>query len=224
MATTFPTKYFALSCLFVRKCIGVTGMALPFVLAFGNMLLGHPGILDSISAYYYSPMRDIFVSSLCAIGVFLICYRYDRIDNVLSSLAGVCAIGIALFPIAPPRGATEQQGIIAWFHYGFAVCFFLLMAYFTLVLFRRTTTEKPPTQRKQQRNTVYLLSGIIIVTCLVLIVLVQTLLASIPWLQSLHPVFWLETLAIEAFSIAWFVKGDTILRDEYRVTVGQSIA
>jgi hypothetical protein len=30
---------------------------------------------------------------------------------------------------------------------------------------------------------------------------------------AVHPVFWLESLAIEAFGVAWFVKGRTLLTD-----------
>ena len=55
--------------------------------------------------------------------------------------------------------------------------------------------------------------GITIVACLALIILVQFLPGK-PWLQPLYPVFWLESLAIIAFGIAWFVKGETILKDE----------
>ena len=39
-------------------------------------------MLESISSYYHSVMRDIFVGSLCAVGTFLISYRgYDKRDN-----------------------------------------------------------------------------------------------------------------------------------------------
>lgn len=29
-----------------------------------------------------------------------------------------------------------------------------------------------------------------------------------------HPVFWLETLALEAFGFSWLVKGETLWRDK----------
>jgi hypothetical protein len=37
-----------------------------------------------------------------------------------------------------------------------------------------------------------------------------------PWLQQIHPITWLEGLAVEVFGIAWFVKGETfgILKDK----------
>src|SRR5690348_5025109 len=58
-----------LSYLGLRKCIGIIGMTLPFVLVFGRMLLGGYGTLDSISDYYYSTVRDVFVGSLYAVAV-----------------------------------------------------------------------------------------------------------------------------------------------------------
>jgi len=186
---------------------------LPLVLVFGRMLLGSPGILDSISAYYYSVMRNIFVGSLCAIAVFLFSYRYEIQDDIAGDLAGAFAIGVALFPTAPKVGATAQQVMIGWLHLLFAACFFSILAFFAIVLFRKTDPNKKPTRQKQQRNIVYLCCGIAIVACLVLIIVVQFLPSS-SWLQPIHPIFWLETLAIMAFGIAWFVKGETILQDK----------
>jgi hypothetical protein len=202
-----------LSYLGLRKSIGIIGMTLPLVLVFGRMILESPGILDSISAYYYSVMRDIFVGSLCAIAVFLFSYRYEIQDDIAGNLAGAFAIGVAIFPTAPNVGATAQQVMIGWFHLLFAAGFFSTLAFFAIVLFRKTDPNKKPTRQKQQRNIVYLCCGIAIVVFLVLIIAVH-LLPSNPWLQPLHPIFWFETLAIMAFGIAWFVKGETILRDK----------
>ncbi len=59
------------SYLFMRKGIGIIGVALPVVLIFGTMIFdGHFEIKDSISAYYYSLMGDVFTGSLGAIGNF----------------------------------------------------------------------------------------------------------------------------------------------------------
>ncbi len=87
----------ARSYLFLRTGIGIIGVALPIVLVIGNITLErHLGILDSMSAYYQSVMRDVFVGSLWAIGIFLICYQYDHLDDLVSTVAGFCAIGLSL--------------------------------------------------------------------------------------------------------------------------------
>lgn len=201
-----------LSYLGLRKCIGIIGLSLPYVLVIGKILLGSPGILDTISAYYYSVLRDVFVGSLCAVGVFLFSYRYERWDNILGDIAGVSAIGVAYFPTPPAVGATEQQVIIGRLHLVFVACFFITLAFFALVLFRRTD-QKNPTRRKRQRNKIYLFCGITILLCLALMFL-DLFLPGTPWLQSLDPGYWLESYAMFAFGIAWFVKGETILKDE----------
>jgi hypothetical protein len=213
-ATSNTQDSLVLSYLGLRKGIGFIGMALPFVLVIGKMIFESPGILDSISSYYYSVMRNVFVGSLCAIAIFLISYRYQHLDDIAGDLAGAFAIGVALFPTAPDVGATGQQMIIGLFHGLFAACFFLTLAFFALVLFRKTD-QKNPKRRKRQRNMVYLFCGIAIVVSLALIglVVLVSFLSGNPWLQPLNPVFWLEALAIEAFGVAWFVKGETILKD-----------
>jgi H+/gluconate symporter-like permease len=235
--TSNTPKHLVRSYLFLRKCVGVIGIALPIVLIFGTMILEwHPGILDSISAYYYSATRNIFVGSLCAIAIFLICYRYEHLDDFVSTVAGASAIGVALFPTTPDK-ATGQQMMIGILHGLFAGIFFGTLAIFALWIFRKTDQKKSKltpnsqhknanvtmeiydnrTPRKKQRDIVYLICGLTIVICLVLLILialVQNLfLSGKPWLQPLPVVLVLESLAIWAFGIAWFVKGETILKD-----------
>lgn len=216
MVATSSEEPLVRSYLFMRKGIGIIGIALPIVLVIGKIILESPGISDSISSYYYTVMRNVLVGSLSAIGIFLICYRYDYLDDIVSTIAGVCAIGVALFPTNPDVGATQRQVIIGWAHFSFATCFFLILAGMAIFLFRRTDPNKNPTHRKQQRNIVYFICGIAILACLVLAALIFLVpnVPDTPWLQTLHPIFWLESLMIFAFGIAWFVKGETILKDE----------
>ena len=60
------------SYVFMRFAIGVLGLALPVILVFLEPILfdGQPFPRGSLSAYYYSGMREIFTGMLCAIGVF----------------------------------------------------------------------------------------------------------------------------------------------------------
>ncbi len=202
------------SYLFMRTAIGIIGVALPFVLIIGKIILESPGISGSISAYYYSVMGDVFVGSLCATGIFLICYRFDYLDDFVSTIAGICAIGVALFPTTPDVPyPTPQQMAIGLAHGSFASCFFIILALMAIFLFRRTDQDNPK-RRKQQRNIVYLICGIVILACVVLAALILFVLPATPWLGPLHPIFWLESLSIFAFGVAWFVKGGAILKDE----------
>lgn len=53
----------------------------------------------SISAYYYTPARPVFIAALCAIGVCLIVYRGNStLENLLLDFAGFLALAVALVP------------------------------------------------------------------------------------------------------------------------------
>ena len=198
--------------LSLRKAVGIIGVVLPAVLALGNMILHGAGIQHSISLYYYTDLRNVFVGSLCAIGVFLMSTKgYDKRDMIFGILASMFAIGVALFPTSPESGATSEEQIIGTLHLTFATLLFLTFAYFCFKLF--TLTAGNPTPRKLHRNSVYRVCGTIIVACIVLISVVH--LPSIAKLAApLSPVFWLEAIAVMTFGMAWLTKGEAILKDE----------
>ncbi|TSC74875.1 MAG: hypothetical protein G01um101430_692 [Parcubacteria group bacterium Gr01-1014_30] len=209
-----PNSSLVLSFLDLRKAIGVIGLALPFVLALGKIILEGGGLQSSISSYYYTIMRDVFVGSLVAIGVFMTSYRgYERIDAVAGKLAAAFAIGAALFPTFPPTQANATQTLIAVLHGIFAALLFLSLAFFSLALFRKTNPSKTPTPQKRKRNFVYTVCGIGIVICVVFAVFLN-LLPKDSFIFRLNPIFWLEAFAIVFFGISWFVKGEAILKDE----------
>lgn len=191
-------------------------MALPFVVSLGARILFHTGIQNSISGYYYTGTRDVFVGTLCAIGVFLLSYRgYERSDDIAGDLACVFAIGVALFPTAPGDPGTDGTNVVGYVHLVFAALFFLTLTYFSLVLFTKTDPTKRPTRRKLQRNVVYKTCGYTMVLCLALILVFHLLPKGTALaLAGLHPLFWLEALAIVAFGISWITKGEAILKDE----------
>jgi len=201
--------------LTLRKAIGLLGTALPFVLSLGAFLLFNTGIQASMSSYYHTGMRDVFVGTLCAIGVFMISYRgYERQDDVAGDLACVFAVGVALFPTTL-RGDLTPLDVIGTLHLGFAALFFLTLAYFSLYLFTKTDPTKTPTRQKRQRNQVYRVCGYTLLASIALIVLV-TLLPLEPKqaLNAYHPVYWLESLAVVAFGISWLTKGEALLGDK----------
>ena len=202
-----------LSYLAMRQAVGFIGFFLPAALAWGKMLVQSPGIEESISAYYYTRMGDVFVGSLCAIGVFLASsrgYKNDNQDERAGYLAGALAICVALVPTTQP--ALPKIDLAGGFHLTFAALFFLTLAYFCLRLFVRTDPNKTPSRRKLQRNIVYRTCGYTIVACILLICV-----AKLPAVERIvkpgNPVFWLETIAVMAFGLAWITKGETILKD-----------
>ena len=206
-----PGSTLVLSYLELRTAVGIIGLALPFLLALGKLLLQGPGMQSSISAYYYTDMRNVFVGSLWAIGVFLLSTKgYNRGDTIAGYLACIFAVGVALFPMAP-EGANSRQKLIGTVHWSLAALLFLTLAYFSLFLF--TKTGGNPTPRKLRRNIVYRACGWTILASMLLIFIVTH--ASVGnAVDSLAPIFWLESLAVVAFGVSWLTKGEAILKDE----------
>lgn len=206
-------EYFVLSYLGLRKAVGYIGTALPLVLAVGRIALHGSGIENTLSAYYYTAMRDVFVGSLWAIAVFLLSYRgHDRRDDLAGNLACLFGLGVALLPTAPPRNATALEQWISVGHFASAALFLSTLAYFSLVLFRKSAPGKEMTSRKHQRNIVYAVCGYAMLVCLAAIALLHVLPGNLPAHPS-RPVFWLESLAIVAFGVSWLTKGQAILKD-----------
>jgi len=202
-----------LTYLTLRKAVGIVALGLPFAVAI-PWALCHRTILTSISIYYYTGMRNLFVGSLCAIAMFMLSTRgYDWKDEVAGILSAVFAIGVAFFPTSPEMGATHRQCIIGTVHYIFAALLFLTLAYFCLVLFRMSAQDRVVTPRKIQRNTVYTVSGIAILASLTLLAAL-TLLFHVEYLFAhVAPGIFFETTSLVAFGVAWLVKGEMILKD-----------
>lgn len=197
----------------LRKTIGVIGVGLPVVLPLGKVVFFAPGLPGSISTYYYTDMRNVLVGAMCAIGVYLLYYPgYDRGDTVTASSAGAGAIVLALSPTAPPEPAvpTASEQLFGVVHYSAAAVFFLALAY--LSAFRFTRSAGVPTARKRKRNAVYRVCGAVMVVSIALAVLLAAVLPAAV-VDAVHPVFWLEALAVLAFGVSWLVKGEAVLRD-----------
>ena len=68
----------------------------------------HSCWLGSISAYYYTPARSVFVGSLCALGASLIAYKgHSPEEDVLLNFSGFMAFVVAMVPTVPDAGADR---------------------------------------------------------------------------------------------------------------------
>ena len=96
----------------LRFAIGVLGLALPFLLVLVEPILfdGQPFPRGSLSAYYYSGMRELFVGVLWAIGVFLVLYKLTEFswESRLSTVAGLAVVLVALFPTGRPGAGVSS--------------------------------------------------------------------------------------------------------------------
>lgn len=209
-----------MSYLLMRVLIGVIAVLLPFALIIVNWAIGH-GVQSSVSGYYYTPMRNIFVGSLCAIGVFLISYDgYDLADRTITDVAGLCAICIACFPTTPAHQPAARQVLIGDLHLTFACTAFVLLSVMAFRFAKRQPT--PPgltwwrrvqyafgftgpgdSQALAWERVVYRVSGGVILACVILIYPLSAAAA--------HSLLVLETIMLMSFGLSWFVKGRKIL-------------
>ncbi len=221
-----------ISYITLRRTVGILGISLPFVLMVGTVAASDCcHVQYSVSLYYHTVSRNLFVGILCAVALFMFAYRgYDMHDRVAGILAFIFALGIAFFPTVPdpdeiieactivPDNPNPLVGII---HFVSAALFFLVLSYFSLVLFTRTKDNDKAnhTPEKKKRNVIYRICGIIMLACLVLIALWFLLIKKhFPSIQEYRPVFWLETGALVAFGISWLTKGHVIWRDKPETT------
>jgi len=200
-ATRSPQTTLVHSYLYLRRAIGLIGLALPFVLILGKQLVDGGDLAGSLSGYYYTDVRDVFVGAMCAAGVFLLAYYgHDQVDNLASTFAGLGAIGLATFPTTPDHDVTAWDRTSGVLHLVFAAVFFLMLAYFCLRLFPHDGEQPPGT------GVVYRVCGVVILACLVLIALTK----AIGLVPELRPALWLESVAVWAFGVAWLLKGQTL--------------
>ncbi|MHB1594324.1 MAG: DUF998 domain-containing protein [Streptosporangiaceae bacterium] len=193
----------------LRRAVGYLGIALPIALAAGNTLIFSGRLQQSLSDYFYTGMRGVLVGGLCVMGAFLVAHHAeDRWERMFTRAAGIGAIGVGLFPTPPPHSSL-LEGVAGDLHVAFGALAFTALLALPLWLFRRSdpARSRPGLLRKR----VYLASGIVMLLALMMAGFSSLPLAAA--LSHLDPVFWAESAAIAAFSVAWLVRGRAILRD-----------
>jgi hypothetical protein len=202
----------------VRQALGWLGLSLPFVLILGGMVsLG--GMEPSISDYYHTLLRDLFVGIMTAIAIFLIAYPGHRrqsgeaiSDDSVTTLAGIAALGVAFFPNEGPAGSavsSVSQAMLgnvgaATGHYASAIVFLLCLASIGLVKVARTA--------KPYRRKIYRSCGWLILVMAGLVILASWFKIRGPAapqaiVNDLRLVLWLEAIAVWAFALSWLTKG-----------------
>jgi hypothetical protein len=85
--------------------IGMIALLLMLIFSVGYQAWSTTGgrcWLGSISAYYFTPARTVFVGSLCALGACLIAYKgHTPEEDVLLDFSGLLAFVVAMVPTTP---------------------------------------------------------------------------------------------------------------------------
>lgn len=202
----------------LRRTLGVLGILLPFMTVLFGFLFARTPVLDSISMYYYSNMRDFFVGILFMVGIFLMTYKgYTLLDSLITTVSGLLALCVALFPCLNPASSALKIGIFQLppsfsdpLHLICAASFFLLLSINSAFLF--TASEGEITPEKKKRNVVYIVCGALIFACLVAVLLTYLFVPKAV-MQQFRIELILETLMLMAFGVSWLVKGETLFRD-----------
>ncbi len=202
------------SYLSIRRAIGMIGLFLPILLGpVGYWGFGIP-IQDNMSSYYHTALRDGFVGALCAIAIFLFCYRgYDWVESWTANLGCFSALGVALCPVDLGRDPFHQRSVLGALHTVSGGLFFLTLAFYSLYHFPRRSREIAP--HEAQRRLIYRTSGIVILLSLAGM---GTFLFLLPpetraRLNAYHLIFWGEWIAVWAFAAAWLTKGRAMLAE-----------
>ena len=204
--------------------IGVLGMLLPLICGLGGYIFAGFKLQSSLSAYFYTNCSVIFTGILFCLAAVMATYRgYERIDDIISTITGILAVGIALFPCLLAKVDGKPVGffqIIAnyshYVHVGCAGLFFLFLAVNSIFIFTLTDDKKNMLKQKKIRNGIYIACGIIIIIALVILAVLNIVYTELE-LEKVEEVFWLETVLLEAFGISWLLKAGYILKDKKRM-------
>ena len=220
MADSNGNSSLIISYLTMRRIIGILAIGLPVIVVLGGFIQNGFVLGESISSYYYTNMHDFFVGTLSCVGLFLISYKgYERIDGITSTISGVLALGIALFPTSTGISGINKVGIFQlnnktsfYFHLTFASLFFLAMAFISIFLFTRFESS-PITKEKKKRNLIYIVCGFIILFSILCIIVYSAALENTS-VTTIKPIFVFETLSLISFGVSWLVKGETVFKDK----------
>jgi hypothetical protein len=212
MSSTAPKtpESMIISYMTLRKILGFLGISLVPIMIIGSVAIDHTNHIEiSVSAYYYTSMRNALVGILCGMSLFLLSYHgYERIDSIISKLAGLFALGIAFFPTSP---GDSKDDLVSILHYVCSGIFFALLSYMSIFLFTKSSGHK--TKEKKERDRIYRVCGIIMAVSVICIPL-----DGIPAIHNaisfLKPTLIFETLALTSFGFSWLTKGEFLLRDK----------
>jgi hypothetical protein len=187
------------SYVFMRRAIGWLGFALPPLLVLGEPIPfdDRPVPLGSLSAYYYSGFREVFVGILCAIGVFLVIYKWPERtrESRVSTYAGFAVIVVALFPTGKPGAkvpTTPLQDLLGevWVervHYAAAGIF----------IFMISRVSRYWARNRPERRSLHRVCELVILAALALAILE----GSTDWPD--YGILVAEFAAVWAFAISW---------------------
>lgn len=234
-AIDHPSVLYARSYLLIRMVVGGIGVLLPTLLFIldSALLEGPASLRGSLSAYYHTAARDLFVGGLCVTGFFLITYmagQKSTWDYWLSTVAGIAVLGVAFLPTQRPNlpdgallcgsapellpGCTQLQHAlgetqVAAAHYTFAAIFILSLAALCFVFGWREKRFTEHTGRARFHQA----CGAAILVAVGWIAVGESLDLT---LLGIEPLYMGEVVSVYAFGMSWLVKAQDLLTLMFR--------
>jgi hypothetical protein len=208
----------------IRRVVGLMGISLPVVFIVGEayFLRGGVHFRGSLSAYYHSSMRDLFVAGLCTTGLLLATYLAGQPNTSefwLSLVAGLAVLVVVFFPtqrpgltadaprcgsLPAPSGCSPVQQRLGeeWtsvIHFFFAAVFILSLAAIAFLFAREQYRN-----RKQLIAWIQKACGWVIVAAVLLVIVGELWDVT---LGELTPLYVGEVASVWAFGASWLLSG-----------------
>lgn len=189
----------------------------------GNQYIPKQSFKTSISHYYYTAVGELFTGILIAVAIFMFTYRGHKLrkgdfglsDNFMTNMAGFFALIVVIFPTSPIDNVPIIDNLRCYtstdfvdkIHLTSAGLFFITLAFMSIINFRRGDDINKFSKPDFYRN-LYKYCGIIMLASIVLIVVYSFLLKNkYSFIDAIHPVFILESIALFSFGLSWITKG-----------------
>lgn len=229
-----PRVLYARSYLLIRVVVGGIGFLLPTLLFLldGAFLEGPVSIRGSLSAYYHTSARDLFVGALCIMGFFLITYmagQKSTWDYWLSTVAGIAVLGVAFLPTKRPNlldgaalcgsvgqlppGCTQFQHAygetqVAATHFVFAAIFILSLAVLCFVFGQRESRYRKDVARARFHR----LCGAAILSAVAWVAVGGLLHIKV---FGIEPLYGGEVVSVYSFGLSWLAKAQDLFKGMY---------
>ena len=186
----------------LRCIIGWLAILLPWIVA---LVIGFFPSSISITFYEFLTASPIFMIVLGSASILLICYKgYEKVDDILNTIAAICGLGVCLFPTAHWQYPivtifSIPSNVSSIIHMTVAIIFFVLLAINSLFLFTKTNVPKDQLpKRKKIRNIIFRVCGIGMIASFGLLLL-----------PAFYIQIWLvEAIALLFFGVSWLTKAN----------------
>ena len=180
----------------LRCFVGWLAILLPWIVVVISLAFGYR-FPDSISeTYYRAECITPFIIILGSASILLMYYDgYDKVDDILNTIAGILGLCICLFPCWKGGTFRLPAEVCSVIHNVSAISFFIILSYVSLFQFTKSSGEM--TKQKKIRNIIYRICGIGMIASFLLLLLPNTVTFKI-WL--------VEAIALLFFGISWLTK------------------